>query len=137
MPVPFVGLDSVVQFGNDSPPTTLNGVTGITFSGDKVATEKTTDMQTPNGTDTFIASTDDPGSCDIKCWTLPGDTSQEALKTAKVSKVPIPFVVSLPGNLGTRSFTGIVESATVALPLEKNSTIDFKIKLSGPWTDTF
>src|ERR1700752_5183857 len=128
MSVPFVGLDSIVTFGSGSPPANLNGITGISFSGDKVAMEKTTDMKTPNGTDTFIASTDDPGTCDIKCWNLPADASQIAMKAAKVAKVAIPFVVSLPGSLGTRSFNGIVESATVALPLEKNSTIDFKVK---------
>ena len=137
MSVPFVGLDSKVVFGAGSPPYDLQGITGITFSGDKVSMEKTTDMQTPNGTDTFIASTDDPGTCDVKCWNLPGDTSQEALKAAKVAKVAIPFIVSLPGSLGTRSFNGIVESATVALPLEKNSTTDFKVKISGAYTDSF
>jgi hypothetical protein len=68
---PFVGLDSTVTFGSGSPPSNLNGITGISFSGDKVSMEKTTDMKTPNGTDTFIASTDDPGTCDIKCWNLP------------------------------------------------------------------
>jgi hypothetical protein len=134
---PFVGLDSTVTFGSGSPPSTLDGITGITFSGDKVAMEKTTDMKTVNGTDTFIASTDDPGACDVKCWNLPGNASQEALKAAKVAKVAIPFIVSLPGSLGTRSFSGLVESATVALPLEKNSTIDFKIKISGAYTDSF
>ncbi len=134
---PFVGLGTTVDFGSGSPPTSLAGVTGVTFSGDKVAMEKTTNMLTPEGTDTFIASTDDPGTCDIKCWTYPGDTSQEALKAAKVAKVAIAFVVTLPGALGTRSFEGLVESATVALPLEKNSTTDFKVKLTGPYTDTF
>jgi hypothetical protein len=130
MSVPFVGFGSSVVFGSGSPPSeTLNGVTAISFSGDKVATEKTTDMTTPNGTDTFIASTDDPGSCDVKCWTLPGDPTQEAIKAAKVAKVPVSFIVSLPGSLGTRSFTGIVETATVSLPLEKNSTFDVKIKM--------
>ena len=137
MSVPFVGLDSHVTFGAGSPPYDLKGITGISFSGDKVAMEKTTDMQTPNGTDTFIASTDDPGTCDIKCWNLPADVSQIALKAAKVAKVEIPFIVSLPGSLGTRTFNGLVESATVGLPLEKNSTIDFKIKITGAYTDSF
>lgn len=134
---PFVGLDTVVTFGAGSPPTTLDGVTGVTFSGDKVATEKTTTMQTPNGTDTFIGSTDDPGTCDIKCWKYPGNTSQEAMESARVAKLAIPFSVILPGARGTRTFSGIIESATLALPLEKNATVDYKVKLSGPWTDTF
>lgn len=137
MPQPFVGYGLSVTFGSGSPPTDLAGITGVTFSGDKVATEKTTNMATPNGTDTFIASTDDPGTCDIKCWLLPGDSSQEALKTAKEAKALVPFTVTLPNSLGTRTFEGIVESATPAFPLEKNCTIDFKVKLSGPWTDTF
>ncbi|MGB8990070.1 MAG: hypothetical protein WCC37_25965 [Candidatus Sulfotelmatobacter sp.] len=138
MPQPFVGYGLAVEFGTGSPPAdTLNGVTAVTFSGDKVATEKTTTMSTSNGTDTFIASTDDPGSVDIKCWLLPSDASQEAMKAAKSAKAVVPFTVVLPNSLGSRSFSAIVESCTESFPLEKNCTLDIKLKVTGAITETF
>jgi hypothetical protein len=138
MPQPFVGYGLSVEFGAGSPPAgTLLGVTAVTFSGDKVTTEKTTTMSTTNGTDTFIASTDDPGSVDIKCNLLPGDASQEAMKAAKTAKAVVPFIVVLPNSLGSRSFSAVVESCTEAFPLEKLCTLDVRLKATGPITETY
>lgn len=133
---PIVGLGTTVEFATVSSPasfTTLVGVSDVKFSGDKVATEKTTNMLTTNGVDTFIGSTQDPGTCDVKCFYEPGDASQVALEAIRLAAVAVPFKVLYPAS-GSKSFSGIVESATIALPLEKAATIDYKIKLSGPWT---
>ena len=133
---PIVGLGTTVEFATVSSPasfTTLVGVSDVKFSGDKVATEKTTNMLTTNGVDTFIGSTQDPGTCDVKCFYEPGDASQVALESIRLAAVAVPFKVLYPAS-GSKSFSGFVESATIALPLEKAATIDYKIKLSGPWT---
>jgi Lambda phage tail tube protein, TTP len=133
---PIVGLGTTVEFASVGSPasfTTLVGVSDVKFSGDKVATEKTTNMLTPNGVDTYIGSTQDPGTCDIKCFYEPGDSSQVALEAIRLAATAIPVKVLYPAS-GSKSFTAIVESATISLPLEKAATIDYKLKLSGPWT---
>ena len=134
---PIVGLGTSLEFASVSSPTTftvLTGVSDIKFSGDKVTTVKTTNMLTTDGVDTFISGTQDPGSCDVKCFYEPGDASQVALEAIRLAGQAIPFKVLYPLDLGSKSFSGIVESATIALPLDKDATIDYKIKLSGPWT---
>jgi len=129
---PFVGLGTVVEFGSGN--TVLNGVTSVAFSGDKTATEKTTTMATTNGVDTFQSSTTDPGTVDIKAWFLPGDASLIALEAARAAGAAIAFTVIYPLSLGSASFSGIIESITRSLPLEKNATLDVKVKISGPVT---
>jgi hypothetical protein len=111
--------------------TTLAGVTSIAISGDKVATEKTTTMATVNGVDTFIGSTQDPGTADVKGWFLPGDTTQVTIEAIRAAGVAVPMK-ALYGSTNSCAFSGIVESFTPSWPLEKNATFDLKIKISGP-----
>jgi hypothetical protein len=61
--IPDVGIGDSFEYATVAAPTVftvLNGVDSITFSGDKIATEKTTTMATTNGVDTFVSSTQDP-----------------------------------------------------------------------------
>lgn len=138
---PFVGLGTVVEFASVASPstyTTLAGAKSAAFSGDKRAMEKTTTFSTTSGTDTYIGSTLEPGMCDVKCDVYPADTSQEALKAIYVAGSTVNFQVVLPNSNGMRSFLGLVESFTPTIPSpEKSAQYDIKIKLSGPWTDTF
>jgi len=134
---PIVGLGTTVEFASGASPsvyTTLTGVNDVKFSGDKVTTVKTTDMLATDGVDTFIAATQDPGTVDVKCFYEPGDSSQVELEGIRLNREPVNFKVVYPLSLGSKSFSGIVESATIALPLDKDATIDYKIKLTGPWT---
>jgi len=133
---PIVGVGASFQFSlTGSPPTytTLNGVDTITFSGDKVATEKTTTMASAGGVDTYISSTQDTGSCDVKCFWYPADTTQASLETTRLAGLPIPMKASY-GSSNSRSFSGIIESMSVSHPLDKVARLDIKIKLTGPWT---
>src|SRR6267154_873725 len=85
---PVVGIGNAFEFATVASPTTfttLAGVNNIAFSGDKVATEKTTTMASVNGVDTFIGSTQDPGSLDVKGFFLPGDITQVALEAIRLS----------------------------------------------------
>jgi hypothetical protein len=131
---PVVGIGNTFEFATVASPTTfttLAGVNNIAFSGDKVSTEKTTTMGTVNGVDTFIGSTQDPGSCDIKGFFLPGDTTQIALEAIRAAGQPVAMKATY-GSSNSCSFTGIVESVTPAFPLDKPATLDVKVKLSGP-----
>ena len=131
---PIVGLGTVVGYGNVANVyTTLAGVTSVSFSGDKVSTEKTTNMQTANGVDTYIAGTQEPGTLDVKCTYEPGDSSQVGLEAFRLAGTVLSFKVTYPLSLGSKSFSGIVESATITLPLDKLATVDYKVKLSGVW----
>jgi hypothetical protein len=132
----IVGIGDSLEFatvGSPSTYTVLDGVQSISFSGDKVATEKTTQMGTANGVDTFISSTQDPGTCDVKCLFQPGDSTQVALEAIRLSGATINFK-ALYGSSNSTAFAGIVESMTRAFPLDKPATLDVKIKLTGPWT---
>jgi hypothetical protein len=134
--IPYVGIGDSLEFASDGSPSTftvLNGVTSIAVSGDKVATEKTTTMASPNGVDTFIASTQDPGTLDVKGMWYPGDATQmefEAARLTGASGIPIPFKVTY-GSSNSLSCDGIIESFTPSFPLEKVATFDAKIKISG------
>ena len=134
MSQPIIGLGYQVEFATVLSPTTftvLNGVTNVAFSGDKTSTEKTTNFQTTSGVDTYIGGTQEPGSVDIKCLYQPGDLTQCALATIRSAGAAVPFEVVAPLSLGVRTFSGIVESMTVAYPLDKPATLDIKVKISG------
>lgn len=133
---PYVGIGDQFEFATVASPstyTTLNGVQSITFSGDKVSTEKTTTMASVDGIDTFISSTQDPGSVDVKCLNYPGETSQVALEAIRAAGSVVNFK-ALYGNSNSTAFSGIVESMTRSFPLDKPSMLDIKIKLTGAWT---
>lgn len=131
---PIIGIGASFEFATALSPTTfvtLAGVSSITFSGDKVASEKTTTMATTSGVDTYIPTTQDPGSLDVKGFFLPGDTTQVALEGIRLAAQAVPMKVSY-GTSNSCTFTGIVESVTPTLSLEKAATLDVKIKVTGP-----
>lgn len=131
--IPIVGIGDSFEFATVASPTTfttLAGVNSCAISGDKVATEKTTTMATTNGVDTFIGSTQDPGTADVKGFFLPGDTSQVALEAIRLAGVAVAMKI-LYGSSNSCAFSGIVESFTPSFPLEKVATFDLKIKISG------
>jgi hypothetical protein len=132
---PFIGLGTVVEFASVLSPAvfmSLAGVDAVAFSGDKVSTSKTTTMATTSGVDTYISGTQEPGTLDVKCQYLPGDASQTALEAIRLAGAAVNFEVIYPLSLGNKAFSGIVESMTVVLPLDKPATLDVKIKISGP-----
>ena len=133
MSTPITGIGASFEFASVASPTTfttLIGVDSIAFSGDKVATEKTTTMATVSGVDTFIGSTQDAGSVDVKAFFYPGDVTQVALESIRLAGVAVAMK-ALYGTSNSCSFTGIVESLTVSLPLEKPARLDVKIKITG------
>lgn len=133
---PIVGIGDQFEFATVASPTTftaLVGVQSISFSGDKVQVEKTTTMATANGVDTFISSTQDAGSVDVKCLYEPGDATQISLEAIRLAGQAVQMK-ALYGSSNSTTFSGIVESMTRAFPLDKPATLDVKIKITGPWT---
>lgn len=136
MPNPIVGIGAQFEYATVASPTVftaLAGVTEVTFSGDKVATEKTTTMATTNGVDTFMGSTQDPGSVDVKAFFIPGDTTQVGLETIRAAGVAVNFKVTY-GTSNSCTFSGIVESITNTIPLEKPAIQSIKVKITGAKT---
>ena len=136
MSSPIIGIGDSFEFASIASPTsftTLAGVDSVAFSGDKVATEKTTTMATVNGVETYIASTQEPGSLDVKAFFYPGDTTQVALEAIRAAAQPVAMK-ALYGSSNSCSFTGIVESMTPSFPLDKPARLDIKVKISGPKT---
>ena len=134
---PFVGLGTAVEYATVLSPTifvTIAGVQSVSMSGDKVSTAKTTNMQTTSGVDTYISATQEPGTCDIKAFLEPGDSTQIGLEAIRVAGAAVPFKLVLPLSLGSVAFSGIVESMTRSYPLDKPAELSIKVKLSGPWT---
>jgi hypothetical protein len=132
---PFVGLGTVVNFGTVANTyTLLAGVETVSFSGDKVATNKTTTMLSTGGVDTFIPGTQNPGTLDIKAFLLPGDASQLAFDVIRANASPIAayFQVQYAANAHSKTFQGVIESATPNFPMDKPATIDYKVQISGP-----
>ncbi len=131
---PIIGIGDSFEFSSVISPTvftTLNGVDSIATSGDKVATEKTTTMASLSGVDTFIGSTQDPGTIDIKAFFYAGETSQLALEAIRLAGIAVQCKV-LYGTSNSCTFTGIIETMTVSWPMEKPARLDVKVKISGP-----
>jgi hypothetical protein len=131
-------LGDQFEFATVSSPatyTTLNGVTSVSFSGDKTVMEKTTQLGSAGGADTFLATTTDFGTVDIKGFFQPGDTTQVALEAIRIAGAAVNMKV-LYGSSNSTSFTGLVESFTrnPAPSPEKLATFDVKVKISGAWT---
>jgi hypothetical protein len=132
---PVVGIGDVFEFASVASPstfTTLAGVQSCEFGGDKAQMEKTTTMATANGVDTFIPSTINPGTLDVKGLYEPGDTTQvaiEALRGGAAVQMKVLY-----GSSNSRTFSGLVESFTPKFPLDKVATFDLKIQISGPVT---
>src|SRR5258708_25652580 len=118
---PVVGIGDVFEFATVASPTTftaLAGVQSIDFSGDKVAIEKTTTMATVNGVDTFISSTQDAGSVDVKCLLEPVDATQAPLEAIRLAGQPVQ-IKALYRSSNSTTFSGIFQSMTPKLPLAK------------------
>jgi hypothetical protein len=100
-------------------------------SGDKVEMQKTTTMATQNGVDTFIPSTQNPGTVDVKLFFYAVDTTQAQLETYRAAGTLVPFKGTY-GSSNAITFSGYIESLTPGWTLEKTATLDVKIQISGP-----
>jgi hypothetical protein len=135
---PIIGLGATFEFATLASPTTfttLAGIDSVSFSGDKQTTVKTTTFATTNGVDTYIGATFNSGSCDVKGFLLPGESSQVALEAIYTSGAIVPMKVTYGTSSNSCTFTGIVESWTPGnFVLDKAATLDVKIQISGPRT---
>lgn len=136
----FCALGTLFQF--ESAPdvfTTIAEVTNIQRSGAKRDTDESTHMQSPNNYKEFIPTLKDGGEWQVDVNFIPGDNlGQGVIASLFESGELTNFKVVLPHSLGDSTFAGIVtEYGNRQLPTDKKATDSFKLKVSGPVTDTF
>jgi hypothetical protein len=133
----LIGHGSKLTILGPTGTTTVNKILAcmsIDFGSDKVDTHDTTDMLTPGTQRVKIPGLENSGDLAIKFNVKPGDASQQALRAAKGQLYD--YVVTYPGNVRTRSFTGIVSSIDESIPDDKAATGSAKIDISGAIADT-
>lgn len=129
-----IGHGSSLQFGTGTP-TIVAGVLSIDFGSNKIETVDVTDMGTSGTVRTYIEGLEDPGDVTVKLNVKPGDTSQAAFHALKGAGAT-SFTATAPGGAFTRVFSGIITAFDLSIPDEKIPTINVKIKVSGPITET-
>ena len=132
-PVIGSGLGDTFEFATTASPTTfttLSGVDSIALSGDKVKTNSTLTMASTTGAETFLGSTQNPGTFAVKGFWLPGEATQVALEAIRLAAQAVPIKITY-GTSNSCSFSGIIESFTPTFPLDKPPTFDLKGQISG------
>jgi predicted secreted protein len=130
---PFIGYGMQLSFlGVDSAEHQLAGLQSAQVGSNKVDTIETTDTNATAGFKSFIPGMEDAGDFSVTANYLPGDTTQKALVALKEAHVSTTFAFVLPSAVtGSRTFTGIVQSVDVSLPLDKEAKLTVKIKITG------
>jgi predicted secreted protein len=130
---PFVGYGMQLYFVDSTGAQhELAGLQQVSFGSDKVDTVDVTDTDATSGNKEFIPGMQDQGDCSVSANYLPGDTTQLALRTTKDALVATTFAFVQPAAVGgSRTFTGIITSVDVTLPLEKEAKLTAKIKITG------
>jgi len=140
----FPGVGLILKIGTvvgTLPEFTTVGETK-SFAGPNLKndTADVTNTQSPNGVKEFISTLTDPGEVSTTVNYVPGDAGQQAVKDALIAKAVTPFTLSLPPasiadpsnkTPGFWSFDGLVTEYNVDMPLDKESTVAIKIKVSG------
>lgn len=105
------------------------------FGSNKVDTLDTTDVGTTGITRTFTGGLEDPGDFSAKFNYLPGDATQQDLRTQKDGAAHT-YKWLKPGGAQLRQFSAIIQSIDYSDPDDKLQTFTVKLKLTGPVTDT-
>ena len=111
----------------------LNRITDVSYGSSKADTPDTTDSTVGQaGYKTFTAGLVEAGEVTVKGIWYPGDASQEAFKA--IFGTNATFVHTLPNNLGTLSYSGILMGLDHSAPMEKAGEFTAKVKISGSIT---
>ncbi len=134
-------LGTKLKLGNAGSPETFTAVAEIISlqqSGKKIDLIDVTNMDSAavNGLifREFIGGLADGGELNFTANYIPGNSSQEAFRTA-FDGVLHNWQIVLPSSLGTWSFAGFVNSDDKDYAIDKQLSFSGKIKISGP--DTF
>lgn len=134
---PIIGHGA--QFELNTTGSTYVAVAGCTsgsFGSNKVDSLETTDVGTSGTAKTFTPGLEDSGDFSAKFNYLPGDTTQQNLRTFKGDGLLHNFKYIAPGATQSRLFSGFITSIDMEWPDDKLVTFTCKIKLSGVPTDT-
>jgi hypothetical protein len=134
----FTWINGQFQIGDGATPTegftTISQVESVDFSGSKRAIETVTSADNTDSADRKAGRTKDWGTCSVSYWLNPNDPTHQQFENAD-DGLPHNFKCVNPGGLGTRSFTGIVETISDhKLELAKGTKVTAKIAISGPIT---
>jgi predicted secreted protein len=128
----FCPRGTVIQF--EAPGSTyfeqLAEIKNINFSGAKYDLADTTNYESGNFRE-WLTTLADSGECSFEGNYIPGDPSQSSLLGFFNNGTLVLWQVTLPSNLGQITFKGFVSSLEHNLPLDKEATINVKIKITG------
>src|SRR4051812_47426691 len=134
-------LGTKLKLGNASSPesfATIAEVITLSQSGRKIDLIDVTNMDSTAVSSLtyreFIGGLADGGEISFTANYIPGNTTQEAFRTA-FDGLLHNWQIVLPSSLGTWSFAGFVNSDDKDYAIDKQLTFSGKIKISGP--DTF
>lgn len=135
----FTLLGGQLQIGDGGSPenfTTISQVQSCDFGGEKVETDPVTSA---DNTDGIIRKTDrlqDEGQCSGEILWNPSDASHQQFWNAWRARGTHNFKRINVGGFGTRSFPGIITSASIKQTLNKATMLSYKIDIAGPIATT-
>ena len=116
--------------------TTIAEVTKIAISGSKADLADVTNMDSPSNFREFLPTLLDSGEVTAEFNFIPADATQATVLSDFNGQVLSPWKIVLPNSLGNFTFTAYVSTLDVDLPIDKQGTRSFKLKITGPVTFT-
>jgi predicted secreted protein len=140
----FAGRGSAIQYSTNPPSvayTVLAEIKNVQFSGAKADLADVTNFQSGNFRE-FLPTLNDAGEVSISGNLIPNDTTEQAILGFFNSQTLVTFQVQLPANtaqgfattLGTYTFKAYVVSFDYGIPVDKETTITLKLKITGSVT---
>ncbi len=105
----------------------------INFTGSKYDLADVTNMQSGTFRE-WLPTLADSGELSFTANYIPGDTSQSHLTSFFNNANLIAWTVVLPLGLGNITFSGYVVSIDRDIPIDKEATLNVKIKVTGKIT---
>lgn len=113
----------------------IAGLISVDPGSNKVDALDSTDCGTAGFNRTFVGGLQNSGDYSLKFNYLPGDATQNDLRTFEDGTVH-NFKWILPNGAQSRQFSGIITSIDMGSPDDKLITFTVKIQVSGPQTDS-
>lgn len=117
--------------------TTVAELLKIEGSGSKADLADVTNMDSSSSFKEYLATLVDAGEFSIDANFIPGNATQKVLDTDFAAQTNGYYKVVLPGSLGNMTFRGFVSNTDYMLPIDKQGTRAFKIKVTGPITTSW
>lgn len=126
----FAGRNTVIEYNIGSGFVQLAEIKQIQFTGSKFDLEDVTNMQSGNFRE-WLPTLGDSGELSFSGNYIPGNQTQTDLLNAFNNATLVQWLVILPANRGTISFSAFVQSLDRDLSVDKAATISGKLKITG------